>query len=100
MVDPDVIPTFYANLVTSNLNTDDLMMEFRRIDRPHSEVISFETPGAPLTIIPPPAPAQILALPPVARVVLTYTAAKMLKDYLDDALPRAEHARKTGTNIA
>jgi|KBSSwiStaDraftv2_1062776.scaffolds.fasta_scaffold85456_3 hypothetical protein len=100
MADPDVIPTFYANIVTSNLSTDDLTMEFRRIDRPHNEVMSLETPGAPLTIIPPPGPAQILALPPVARVVLTYTAAKVLKDYLDGALPRAEQARKMGTNIA
>jgi hypothetical protein len=33
-------------------------------------------------------------------VVLTYTAAKVLKDYLDGALPRAEQARKMGTNIA
>jgi hypothetical protein len=34
-------PTFFANIVTSNLNPDELTMEFRRFDLPHAIGASF-----------------------------------------------------------
>ena len=94
------VPTYYANIVTSNLNADDLTMEFRRIDRPHNKFLDGESSGQPLTIIPPATLGEIMEQQPVARIVLTFSAAKSLKQYLDAALPRAEQARKTGTQIA
>ena len=92
-------PTFFANIVTSNMNPDELTMEFRRFDWPHNLWASFEKPGEPLAIIPPPNVEEIYSTPPVARVTITYAAAKALKQYLDVALPRAEQARKAGINI-
>jgi len=101
MADSDAqgVPTYHSNIVTSNLTTDDLTIELRRVDLPHERFLKAQVPGQPLTMIPPPTPADIMALPPVARVVLTYSAARALKQYLDVALPRAEEARRAGTNI-
>ena len=45
-----------------------------------------------------PAPAVfffVMAVEPVARVVLTFSAVKALKQYLDQALPVTENARKS-----
>ena len=50
-------------------------------------------------MIPPPKVEQIYSMPPVARVTITYSAAKALKEYLDIAIPRAEQARRTGSDI-
>jgi hypothetical protein len=88
-------PTYYANVVTSLLTADELTMELRRLDRPHRDISKQGL--APTAILPPVPPAEIMNLDPIARVVLTFQAAKALKEYLDGALPRMEVARKTGT---
>jgi hypothetical protein len=88
------VPTHYANIATSLLTADELVMELRRVDKPHRDVVK-ETSGL-ATIVPPATPAEILSHEPIARVVLTFTAAKALKEYLDSTLPRIEEMRKTG----
>ena len=93
------VPTFFANIVTSNLTTDELSMELRRVDRPHKQFVKAQAEGQPLIIIAAPTPEEIMSHPPVARIVVTFSAAKMLKQYLDVALPRAEEARKIGGQI-
>jgi hypothetical protein len=85
-------PTYYANFVTSVLTADDLVMELRRFDRPHRESSS----SGLYTLLSPVALADIMNREPVARVVMTFSAAKALKDYLNNALPRIEEVRKTG----
>jgi hypothetical protein len=97
---PDAFPTYHANFVTSNLNVDELVLELRRADKPHRENL---TPAgeaaAPLTFLRPLTPQEILAVDPVARVVMTFSAARSLKQFLDGAFDRAEHARRTGTQL-
>jgi hypothetical protein len=88
----DEVPTFYANFVTMTLNTDELVMEFRRIDKPHRETIA-------LPIIPAPTTEEIMRIDPIARVVLTFTSAKALHQFLGNTLPGAEKSRKTGEPI-
>jgi hypothetical protein len=95
----DQPPTYFANIVTSNMTTDELTLEFRRFDQPHFVAASLEKSGETVTIIPPPRIEDIFATAPVARITITYAAAKTLKEYLDVVLPRAERARKAGTNI-
>jgi len=92
-------PTFFANIVTSNMNPDELTMEFRSFDLPHHLGASIEKAGEPLTIVPPPKLEEIYSTSPIARITITYSAAKALKEYLDVALPRAERARQAGTSI-
>lgn len=91
------MPTYYANFVTSVLTADDLVMELRRFDRPHREI------GPPAagtyTVLLPPTPRDILNQEPIARVVMTFSAARALKDYLDATLPRIEEARKSGKPV-
>jgi hypothetical protein len=96
-------PTFYANFVTSILTVDDLVMELRRVDRTHREMLSTMTAApvtAPFIPLPSITPADIMALEPIARVVLSFSAAKALKEYLDNALPAAEESRRTGKPIS
>lgn len=95
----DGAPTFFANIVTSNLNPDDITLEFRRVDKPHADTARSQAVGTPLVLVSGPTAEEIFATPPVARVVLTFSAVKSLKEYLDIAVPKAEHARKTGTNV-
>ncbi len=86
-------PTYFGNFVTSNLNTDELVVELRRIMKPHRETAK---PGESLSIIPALTPEEIFSHDPIVRVVMTFTAAKGLKEYLDTALPRIEESRRTG----
>jgi len=82
-------PTYYANWVTLTVNTDELVIELRRIDRPHRETAS-------MPVIPGAKPEEVLLRDPIARVVMTYTAAKSLREYLNNTMPRVEASRKTG----
>jgi len=45
-------PTYFANIVTCNLNPDDMTMELRRLDIPHAHVL--KTIGEPIITLPPP----------------------------------------------
>ncbi len=86
---PQSPPTYFANWVTLTVNTDELAIEFRRVDRPHRET-------ADQTLIPGPSPQDALNREPLARVVVTYTAAKALWEYLNNTMPRVAEARRTG----
>lgn len=88
-------PTYFANVVTSMLNVDGMTMEFRQYLPLHKEL--FKAPTSELVVWIPPATAEDLYnVQPVARVVLTFTAVRQLKAYLDQALPRMETARTAG----
>jgi hypothetical protein len=86
-------PTYFGNFVTSNLNTDELVMEVRRIMQPHREL---SKPGNEPSVIPAITSQEIMSVEPVVRVVMTFTAAKSLKEYLDIALPRIDESRRSG----
>lgn len=87
-------PTYYANIITSLLTVDDLTLEFRRFDKPHREMLA--TPSQQLAVVPPASTAEVMQHEPIARVVVTFSAATALKEYLDSALPRIEESRRTG----
>ena len=83
--------TYYANIVSTHVFADEIVMEFRRFIRSHKEVFETIGPGKP---IPPPDDATVYKTPPIVRVVLTFTAAKALKEYLDKTIPVIETQRK------
>ena len=60
-------PTYFANLVTTTLNVDELTIEFRRYIFPHRELL--KTPTQQTKSIPPPSPEEIVQLEPVVRVI-------------------------------
>jgi hypothetical protein len=83
-------PTFYANFVTVSVDPDVLYMEVRRYIIPHQELYRRTKTGE---TAPPPETAAY-AEEPIARIVLTYTAAKTLHASLSEMIPRMELARK------
>ena len=87
-------PTYYANVVTSILNVDELVLELRRVLVPHRDTM--KASADKIVVIPPITPEQMMREEPLARVVITFTAAKGLKEYLDQTVPRIEDARKKG----
>ena len=89
-------PTYYANFVTSMINVDELTMEFRRLIVPHKD---FWAGDLSVVEVPPLAPAKLAETEPIARVVITFTAVKALKDYLDQVMPKIEKSRTTGEPI-
>jgi hypothetical protein len=88
---PDNAPTFFANIVTSNLFTDELVMEFRRYIQEHKDV--FDSQASGIQPVKPPKEAEIYAVAPVARVILTFSAAQALRDYLVTTIPTIEKLR-------
>jgi hypothetical protein len=89
---PDGTPTYFANIVTSNLFPDELVFEFRRFIQEHRKVAK---PNAPdITAVSPPTSEEVFATTPLARVVLTFTAAKELRDYLNKTIPQMEKVRR------
>jgi len=88
-------PTYFANIVTLNITADETSLEFLRILTPHKEILKMP-PSGKVILIPPVQPEQIIGTDPVVRVVLTYTAAQSLRQFLNDMLPEIERARKSG----
>lgn len=88
-------PTYFANIVTMQVNADETVLEFRRIITPHREQLKVQPSGGVIQI-PAPTAEKIFEVDPVARVVLTYSAVKGLRENLNSILPGAEKARKTG----
>lgn len=86
-------PTYFSNVVTMLLSADEMTIEFRRYMPSHKEFL--KSSGRDLVSIPSPSPEKIYQVEPVARVVLTFTAVKMLKQYLDTAFPQIEKQRRT-----
>lgn len=85
-------PTFYANIVTMNLNADELTIELRRYFALHRDHVAGIAIG--IKSLPPPSAKELLEVDPIARVVVTYSAAKALKEYLEQAFPEIEKLRK------
>lgn len=86
------VVTYYANIVTANAFPDEVILEFRRFLRPHREIFETIGPGKP---IPAPDDATLYKTPPIARVVLTFSAAKAMVDHLAKTIPLAEAQRKS-----
>ncbi len=83
-------PIYHANIVTSNLNADEMTMELRWIAPHHKDWMKA---GTGVTQIPPPSVEDVMATEPVARVSLTFNAVRALKQYLDQAFPEIEKSR-------
>ena len=85
-------PTYFANIISMTLDPDQMIMELRQNLPGHRETM----PHVSTTVITettPPTPQEIMDLEPVARVVLTFTAVRTIKQYLDRALPMMEAKR-------
>lgn len=91
---PPEPPTYFANVATMVLNVDGMTIELRQYLPPHKDL--FKLVGNEVRPIPPPTWDDLYKVQPVARVVLTFTAVRALKAYLDQTLPQMENARKTG----
>jgi hypothetical protein len=87
-------PTFFANVATIHVNIDEVSIEFRRVTPEHANVWA-ATKGGTLPT-PTLTDTDIFKLVPIARVVLSFRGAKVLKDNLDKLLPRFEEMRKQG----
>ena len=85
-------PTHYANSVTTSVDPDVVYIELRRFIRSHLEMYRASKGDEPAPL----ADETVYQEPPVARIVLTYTAAKNLLANLTDLLPKMEAARKGG----
>jgi len=88
------VPKYFANFVTSQINTDELYMELRRFFTPHETMIAGAKPDSALLPVPAPSAEQVMKEQPIAIVVMTFSAAKALKEYLEKALPEIEAQRK------
>src|SRR5438128_943134 len=91
-VSPDGAPIYFANIVTSNMFPDELIVEFRRFIQEHRKILA---PSVSATVSPikPPPPEEVYSVTPIARVVLTFSAAKDLRDYLNAVIPEMEKRR-------
>lgn len=85
-------PTYFANAVTVIMNPDEMTLEFRRTEISHAEHARLygDQPQRPLT------PEQFWAYPPIAKVFLTFAAAKYLRNTLNDLVTKFEQTRKEG----
>ena len=90
---PDT-PTFFANLATVQVATDEVNIEFRRFMRTHEEFHRLTEGGK--QPLPPVSDEEVYRVPPVARVVLTFTSARLLRDNLNGLLSQFEETRKPG----
>jgi len=92
-----VPPTYFANIVTLHVTVDEITLELRRFVQPHKEILSgLKQPAAEPITLPTITPAKLFAEEPMARIVLTFSAAQDLKQNLDKMLPTFEQARRTG----
>jgi len=87
-------PTFFANVLTMNLNVDEMVIELRQYHPDHRALMGAGTGEKPVPV-PPATQKDLLGVEPVARVVLTFTAVRTLKQYLDAAFPPTEQVRRT-----
>lgn len=87
-------PTYFANAVTAIVNADEVSLEFRRLALSHGEFAKRTKDGT--EPLPPVTPAEFYKSPPIAQVVLTFTAAKFLHGNLGTLLARFEQSRKEG----
>src|SRR5690349_10425569 len=86
-------PTFFANVATMQLGTDEAYIELRRVMQTHSDVWR-ATKGS--GEVPKLSDEAIYAAPVVARIVLTFRAARGLRENLNTLMPTFEERRKAG----
>ena len=87
-------PTYFANAVSVQINSDEVSIEFRRLMPSHAEFARLTKDGTQAA--PLPTAEQFYAIPPITKVVLTFSAAKFLRENLTTLLPTFEQARKDG----
>ncbi len=89
---PDKYPVYYANVVTVHVSVDEVTLECRRYMPEHKEIWRLTQGGKQA----PPAltDEQVYNVPPVAKVVMTFTAARLLRDNLTELLQQIEQQRK------
>lgn len=85
-------PTFYTNVVTVHVTLDEVSLEGRRYMPGHEEIWRVSKGGKE----PGPVPddATVYREAPIVKVVMTFTAAKALRDTLQALLPQMETVRK------
>ena len=88
---PEEPPTHYANIVTVSVDPDVVYIELRRFIRSHLEMYRVSKQDEQSAVL---SEETVYQHPPVAHVVLTYTAAKNLLANLMEMLPKMEAARK------
>ncbi len=86
------MPTFFANIATVHVGVDEVSIEFRRIMKPHKELSAIAKAGGE---VPPFTEADMYETPPAAKVVLTFLAARLLRENLNNLMPNFEQLRKT-----
>ncbi len=85
------VPTYYSNIVTMVLNTDEMVIEFRS----HRQGPNLKLKGeGPVVDVPAATPEEIFSVDPIARVIVTFSSAVAMKEFLDSALPTALANRK------
>jgi hypothetical protein len=90
---PPEPPTFFANIATIHVNVDEVSIEFRRVLLPHGMIWRVSQGKEPTL---PTSDEELYKFPPTAKVVLTFLAAKALRDNLNTLLPAFEEQRKKG----
>ena len=88
---PTEPPTFFANIVTVSVDPDVVYVELRRYIVPHASLHKSARVAPPTS---PPTDEAIYAEAPIARVVLTYAAARALQNNLNEMIPKMQNARK------
>ena len=91
------VPTYYANFVTMNINSEEFVMEFRALLQSHKEMwesTSKPTTPAPSIPVPPLSQEEIYSIRPVARVVIAIPSARAIRDYLNQTLKTIAIQRK------
>ena len=87
-------PTYFANAISVLVNADEVSIEFRRLVQSHAEISKATQAGT--QPVPKGTAEDFWTIPPVAKVFLTFTAAKFLRDNLITLMPQFEKARKDG----
>jgi len=90
---PPAPPTFFANIATIHVNVDEVSIEFRRVMPPHGEIWKTSQSGKE---VPAWTDDTLYEIPPIAKVVLSFLGAKVLRDNLVRLMPSFEDMRKQG----
>jgi hypothetical protein len=92
MPEPVESPTFFANISTIHVTLDEVSIEFRRIMKSHKELSEAAKGG---TEVPAFTEQDLYGTPAIAKVVLTFLAARALRDNLNSLMANFEQLRKT-----
>lgn len=83
------VPILHANVVTMLLGVDEFVLELREWHAPHAEFATFgKTAGVPQIT-----QEQFKQLQPAGVIVMTFSVARQLQEYLNKVLPEVTKAR-------